>query len=80
MTNDSVNKSRSVSLFDALKEALIKEGLINSSETVGGFRGASEDALAPNELCPPELLISLSLNIVHKRAHGSKVRFGRDLT
>ena len=55
MTNDSVNKSRSVSLFDALKEALIKEGLINSSETVGGFRGASEDAVAPNGLCPPEL-------------------------
>ena len=38
-----------------------KEGLINSSETVGGFRGASEDAVAPNGLCPPELLISVSL-------------------
>ena len=36
-------------------ERRIKEGLINSSETVGGFRGASEDAAAPNGLCPPEL-------------------------
>ncbi len=38
-----------------------REGLINSPETVGGFRGASEDAAAPNGLCPPELLISVSL-------------------
>ena len=31
---------------------VLKEELINPSETIGGFRGAREDTVAPNGLCP----------------------------